>query len=275
MSDAVPSNGQDSENPSWGNLDFSGLTVILGAGTGHLIDLVNQRVAASDGTLLVVSYDMQTIRALIPCAVYSRPLSEQGPLHLVQGRPRQVPVLDQTVDLLVLNGILRQVPESKLEDMFEEMWRVLIPGGRLRISDIIEPTEADYNRTWAERNRIVRKLGLTLDRPTALSVDLKLAAAKLNTTDFEELAVSILPGYALTDAWLEETVNSIRNMSSRIVDPHVRHQIIGGDLERLVAAYKAGGQRAAERFVLRGVKPGNLALNMEASFTEDDLFDIQ
>jgi len=267
MSDTIPSNGKDSaENKNWGNLDFSGLTVILGAGTGHLIELVGQRVAASDGTLLVVNYDLRAIQALTP-------LREQTPLHLVQGRPRQIPVLDQTVDLLVLNGILRQVPKSKLEVMFEELWRVLIPGGRFRISDIIEPTETEYNRAWAERNRIVRRLGLALDRPTALSVDLKLAAAQLRAVGFEDLALSILPGYALTDAWLEKTVNTIRNMSSRIVDRDARHQIIDDGLERLIAAYKVGGQRAAERFVLRGKKVGNLALTMEASFTEDDLQD--
>ena len=38
-------------------------------------------------------------------------------------------------------------------------------------------------------------------------------------------------------------------------------------------AYARGNQTAAERFVLQATKAGNLALDMDAAFTEEDLAD--
>jgi hypothetical protein len=88
---------------------------------------------------------------------------------------------------------------------------------------------------------------------------------------FENLGVTVLPGFSLTDAWIEDTVNALRTMAGRVADRSAREEILNHDLPRLVAAYNQGDQRAAERFVLRGTKIGDLALDMEASFTEDDL----
>ena len=95
----------------WRGVDFSGLTVVLGVGTGRLIRLLSEQVAASQGSLLVVSHDAGRLRSLLPP-------EQEHPLALVHARPRQAPLLGEVVDLLVVNGILRQVPESKLEVMF-------------------------------------------------------------------------------------------------------------------------------------------------------------
>ncbi len=203
------------------------------------------------------------------------PLREQAPVLLMRGRYRQIPLLSETVDLLVVNGVLREVPESRLMAIFEEFWRVLVPGGQIRISDIIEPTSGDRTLAWAERNRIVRKLGAWLEMPTALSVNLPEAAKAMRSAGFENPRVTILPGYALTDAWLEETVNAIRNMASRLVDRGKRDEVLERDINRLIASYTQGEQRAAERFVLSGRKVGSLALEMEASFTEEDLHEME
>ena len=261
MSQRATSVGQ--RDAMWRGIDFSGLTVVLGVGTGRLIGLLNQQVAISEGNLIVVSYKLDALKAL--------GTEIEGPLALFRARPRQIPVLSETVDLLVVNGVLRQVPEGKLEIMFGELWRALVPGGQLRISDIIEPSEAEYNQAWIERNRIVNRLSQALEREAALSVDLKRAALAVRSAGFENLALSILPGYVLTEAWLEQTVEAVRAMASRVVDRSTRNEILSLDLKRLVAAYNRGGQRAAERFVMRGTKAGDLALNMEASFTEEDL----
>jgi hypothetical protein len=66
----------------------------------------------------------------------------------------------------------------------------------------------------------------------------------------------------------------VRAIASRVGDPYLRQQIIEEGLPRLVSAYQQGDQRAAERFVIKGVRPGDLALDMEASFTEEDLIDL-
>jgi SAM-dependent methyltransferase len=267
MNASAAHNGRSTSSP-WRGIDLSGVTVVLGVGTGRQIELLNQEIAASGGHLLVLAADRAQLGAVLP-------LRDHGPLTLIQGRIRQISVLSETVDLLVVNGLLREVPTRRLRAMAEELWRVLVPGGQLRISDIIEPTEAEDNHAWAERNRIVRKLADALERPTALSVDLPAAAAALQSAGFQDLGLSFLPGYALTDAWLEETVNAIRAMASRVVDRQLRHEIVEQDLSDLVGAYAAGQQRAPQRFVLQGSKPGDLALDMEASFTEEDLLDTE
>ena len=261
----APAADESEENGTWRGIDFSGVIVVLGAGTGRLIRLLNRQAAASEGSLLVASLRAQDLRALVP-------LKEEGPLTLVRARTRQVPVRAETVDLLAVSGVLREVPEGRFVVLFEEFWRVLVPGGQLRISDVIQPSEAEYNRAWTERNRIVRKLGGLLGRPTALAVNLPLTAKAIRLVGFENLAVSILPGHALTDAWLEEVANGVRLMASRIADKAVRDEILNQDLDLLMGAYSQGGQRAAERFVLRATRAGDLALDMEAPFTEEDAF---
>jgi SAM-dependent methyltransferase len=256
--------GQNLDSPMWRGIDFSGITVVVGAGTGRLLEVLLGKVAAARGNLVVISQRGDALQSLDA-------LRAAGPLTLLQARSREIPVRDGTVDLLALSGVLREVPENRLVVVFEEIWRALVPGGQLRISDIIEPSEADYNRAWSERNRLVRKLAHILDRPTALSVELRQVAQAARSVGFENLGVTVLPGFSLTDAWIEDTVNALRTMAGRVADRSAREEILNHDLPRLVAAYNQGDQRAAERFVLRGTKIGDLALDMEASFTEDDL----
>lgn len=267
MNASAADNGRGAASP-WRGIDLSGVTIVLGIGTGRQIEMLNQQIAASGGNLVVLTADRAQLNPVLPLRAY-------GPLTPIVGRARQIPVLTETVDLLVVNGVLREVPTNRLRTVAEEWWRVLVPGGRLRISDIIEPTEADDHRAWTERNRIVRKLAESLARPTALSVDLPAAATALQEAGFQNLGLSFLPGYALTDAWLEETVNAVRTMASRLVDPQVRHEIMEQDIAALMEAYTGGQQRAPQRFVLQGSKPGDLALDMEASFTEEDLVDTE
>ena len=255
---------QSAAQTLWRGIDFSGVIVILGAGTGRLVELLLPQVAQADGQLVVVDFQLPHLQRLLP-------LGERGPLTLLRARQRQLPLTQESVDLLVVNGALREVPESKLEALFEEFWRVLVPGGVLRISDIIEPSTESYDQAWRERNRLVRRLAAALDKPAAVSVELPIAARALRAIGFEELTCSLLPGYPLTDDWLEETVNALHSMAARIVDRQLRDTIVQREVPRLIAAYAEGNQRAAERFVLSGRKVGSLALEMKASFTENDL----
>ncbi len=250
----------------WRGTDFSGVTVIWGLGGGQLARLLMPQIERNEGTLVILDSSLDELHAYAGVA-------EPGPWSLVQAHPRRTPLLAETVDLLVVNGILRQIPEGRLPLFFEELWRALVPGGQLRVSDILEPSEASYNAAWAERNRIITRLGEGLGAGVATGVDLKQAALAARSAGFEDLSVAILPGYALTDAWLEETIEAARTMASRVADALLRQRIVNEDLPRLVEAYHRGEQRAAERFVLKGVRAGDMSLTMEAGFTEEDLVD--
>jgi len=257
----APESPERSTETLFQGVDLSGSTVVLGVGTGRLIALLADQVAQADGNLMVVSHSK---KALAELRSYLQATSVVSPVALFHAREREIPVLSETVDLLVANSVLREVPSSKLFAICEEFWRVLVPGGQLRISDIIEPCDEEHTRTWAERNRIVRKLGKALARPTALAVDLERAAVALRSAGFEDLSLALMPGLPLTDAWIEETVNALRAMTGRLVDRDLRDEILNSDISHFLRTYAAGGQRAAERFVLRGAKVGDLALDMEA-----------
>jgi SAM-dependent methyltransferase len=249
----------------WRGIDLSGVTVVLGVGEGRLIEtLAGQARASGSGHILAIGFRIEELARL-------RYRLGDEPVSQISARPRAIPLQDGTVDLLVMSGTLRQVPVTSMHTLFEEVWRVLVPGGQIRIADIIEPSEAPYNEAWRQRNALISKLAGTLNRPTALYANLTAAAEALNARGFENLAVSLLPGYPLTEAWLESTEEAVISMLSRVVDPELRQIIVQSDLPRLLKAFQTAGQRAAERFVLRGSKVGNLSLDMEASFTEDDL----
>ncbi|MHB1354674.1 MAG: class I SAM-dependent methyltransferase [Anaerolineae bacterium] len=248
----------------WRGLDFSGTTLVLGVGTGRQVPLLADKCRLAEGSLVVADINLERLRAV---------QSEQSDsvITWVQARLRQIPLCDEVVDLLVLNGLLREVPTARLAVVCDELWRVLAPGAKVRIADMLEPSEVDYHHAWTERNRIVRRLGLALEKPTALAVDITAAAKALRSTGFEDLHIAILPGYALTEAWLEETFEAIRGMAGRVADPDLRHFILRQDLERLGAAFAQGDQRAPQRFVLQAGKPGDLSVAMESAVTADDL----
>lgn len=263
MTDREPTR-EDEEQVLWRGIDFSGITLVIGVGSGRLVKLLNERVAASQGCLIVTSDREQKLQEIAH-------LRKEGPLTPIQARLQDIPLLDQTVDLLVMSGVLRQVPEGKLNTTFDKVWRVLMPKAQLRIADILEPPEAEHTRAWTQRNAIVRKLGRALNEPTAVSVDIRRAARALRSAGFDDLGISILPGAPLTQEWLEETVRAVRAMASRVVDREVQEEILNEDLEKLVAAYNEGDQRAAERFVLRGVKAGDVALNPDSRWQGADV----
>lgn len=260
-------NPQTDQDPLWRGVDLSGITVVLGPGGGSLVErLARQAAAAGGGLVIAVGHEFEPLREI-------QPLGAMLAVAALNARTRHLPLMDSAVDLLVMNGTLRQVPLQRLNSLLQEIWRVLAPGGQVRIADVLEPSEARYNEAWRARNELVSKLGRALDRPVSLFVNLRDAAALIASAGFEDLAVSILPGMVLTDAWLDSTSAALRAMAGRVGDPDLRRALVERDLPRLTAAYQLGQQRAAERFVLSGRKIGDLALTMRASFTEEDLVD--
>ncbi len=118
-------------NPFHWGLPTQGETVVDVGSGGGLDSVIAARAVSPSGA--VIGIDMT--KDMLDRARRSATMLGLDNLEFREGRAEKLPIPDESADLVISNGVLNLVPDK--QRAYSEISRVLKPGGRFQIADIV------------------------------------------------------------------------------------------------------------------------------------------
>ena len=151
--DAIPASAVESfagvGYPFLADVIRPGHTVVdIGSGSGVDVLIAGLKTGSSGAV-----YGIDMTPAMIDKAEVNIRKAGMGYVHILKGSAVDVPLDDATADVVTSNGVINLVPDK--ERAFGEIYRILRPGGRIQISDIVlskpvSETSKANPQLWAE-----------------------------------------------------------------------------------------------------------------------------
>ena len=204
------------------SLNVGEVVLDLGSGGGIDVLLAAQRVG-NDGFV----YGVDMTDEMLMLARRNADKAGATNVEFRKGHIEDVPLPEQTVDVIMSNCVINLSPDK--QQVLNDSFRVLKPGGRLAVSDIV--VDGTLDDLPISEGQIRRALSWAGCIAGALTVN--QYTEMLTIAGFEQIDISIRTHYTLEALGQDMTAASLLDLA-----PEVVHNLVGRFASANIVAYR-------------------------------------